>query len=589
MKEFFKFMFASMLGFFLTFVVIFLFFLIILTSIASFSKKEVSPPRENSVLHVTLNHPIYDRTSNNPFEDIDFTTFKPGNLVGLEDILKMLKKAKTDEKIKGVFLELTNIEAGYATVEEIRNAIIDFKQSKKFVVSYAEIYTQKSYYLASVSDSIYMNPEGLLDFKGLNAQLLFFKGTMKKLEVEPQILRHGKFKSAVEPLILDKMSPENREQTQTYVNSMWETIVKNISESRKISVSELNLIADSLKSQFPEDAVRCKLIDKLMYKDEVLSVLKNKLGLKEDKKISLVSLGKYKDVPDKIKTRHSKNKIAVIFATGDIMGGEGDERTIGSEKMSETIREARKDSTIKAIVLRINSPGGSAYASEAIWREVFLASKVKPVVASFGDVAASGGYYIACAATKIIANPNTLTGSIGVFGILPNMKGFFNNKLGITFDNVKTNHFADIGDVSRPLNELEKLKIQNTMERIYKVFIQHVAEGRNMTTIQVDSIGQGRVWCGVDAKRIGLVDELGGLEKAIKIAAELAKLENYKLVSLPKQKDPFMQIIEQFSGNTSIHLISKELGPAYKYYEYIKNFSKLSGIQTRLLYEIFID
>ncbi len=588
MKQFFKFMLASMLGFFLVFATIFLFLFIMIASIASFTKKDVVSLQENSVLHITLDQPIYDRSSNNPFEDLDITSFKPNNYIGLEDILKSIKKAKTDYKIKGIYLDLSAIEAGIATVEEIRNALIDFKESKKFIISYGEVYSQKAYYLASVADKIYMNPEGMLDFKGLNAQVMFIKGTLQKLEVEPQVIRHGKFKSAIEPLILDKMSAENKEQTLTFITSIWDVMVKNISESRNISIAELNNIADSLKTQFPEDAVTCKLIDQLMYKDEVLSDLRLKLGLEEKKKINIVTLNKYNDVPENIKTKYTKNKIAVIFATGDIISGNGDDRSIGSEKLSETNRDARKDSSIKAIVLRINSPGGSALASEIIWREVLLTSKVKPIIASMGDVAASGGYYIACAANKIVANPNTITGSIGVFGILPNMKGLFNNKLGITFDNVKTNKFADLGDVSRPLNESEKLIIQNSIERIYRTFITHVAEGRKMTSVQVDSIGQGRVWCGVDAKRIGLIDEFGGLEKAIKIAAELAKLDNYKLVSLPKQKDPFTQIIEQLSGNTKESFISNELGVSYKYYEYIKSLTKMNGIQTRLPYNIYI-
>jgi len=588
MKQFFKFVLASMTGCLFTFIIIFIFLFIIIASISSFSKKEIVVVSENTVLSLTLNQPIYDRSSNNPFENIDFATFKATNLIGLNDIIKNIRKAKTDNRIKGIYLDLSNIDAGIATVEEIRNALIDFKLSKKFIISYGEVYTQKAYYLASVSDKIYMNPEGILDFKGLNAQVAFIKGTLQKLEIEPQVIRHGKYKSAIEPLILDKMSDASKEQTLTFINSIWEVMINNISESRNISTTELNNIADSLKTQIPEDAVTCKLIDKLMYKDEVLSDLRQRLGIGDNKKINMLSLHKYKDVPENITPKRSKNKIAIIFATGDIVSGEGDERTIGSENLAETIRDARKDSSIKAIVLRINSPGGSALASEVIWREVYLASKVKPVVASMGDVAASGGYYIACAANKIVASPNTITGSIGVFGILPNMKGLFNNKLGITFDNVKTNKYADIGDISRPLNESEKLIIQNSIERIYKTFITHVADGRKMTTAQIDSIGQGRVWSGVDAKRIGLIDDFGGLDKAITIAAKLAKLDNYKLIDLPKQKDPIAQIVEQLTGNTKINFISNELGDSYKYYEYIKSLTKMNGVQARLPYNIDI-
>jgi protease-4 len=589
MKQFFKFMFASMAGFFLMFIIFFFIMIGILMSVASLSKKEIVIVPKNTVLQLKFNEVIPDRSSNNPFETINFFSFQVSNPTGLNEILKSIKKAETDENIKGIYLDLSSVPSGIATVEEIRNALLDFKKSGKFIISYAEVYTQKAYYLASVADSIYLNPEGIVEFKGLNGEVMFYKGLLEKLSVDIQIIRHGKFKSAVEPFVLDKMSDANKEQTLKYLSSIWNHLLDGISDSRKISKDDLNMIADSFRVQKAADAVTNKLADRLVYKDELLALLRTKLGIGEKDKISLMSITKYVNAPDKSKKiTKSKNKIAIIYALGQIESGKGDDKTIGSDRISEAIRIARLDSTVKAIVFRVNSPGGSALASDVIWREIALAKKVKPVVASMGDVAASGGYYISCAATKIIADPSTITGSIGVFGMVPNLKGLFNEKLGITFDNVKTNNYADFGTVSRALTISEKDIYQKDVENIYLTFIKHVAEGRNMSTDQVDSIGQGRVWSGADAKNIGLIDEFGGLDTAILIAAKLAKIEDYKIMSLPIQKDPFRQLIESLSGGSDDAFLKKELGDAYEYYQYILDVKNMKGVQARLPYFINI-
>jgi len=586
MKQFFKFMFASMTGFILVFII---FFFIMMAIAISFSKKEIVIVPKNTVLQLKLNEVIPDRSSNNPFENIDFFSLKSTNPPGLNEILKNIKKAETDENIKGIYLDLGSVLSGIATVEEVRNALLDFKKTGKFIISYGEIYTQKAYYLASVADSIYLNPEGIVEFKGLDGEVMFYKGLLEKMNVDMQIIRHGKFKSAVEPFILDKMSDANKEQTLKYLSSIWNHLLDGISASRKISREDLNMIADSFRVQKAADAITYKLADRLVYKDELFAALRTKLGIGKKDKINLMTINKYANVPDKSKKiTKSKDRIAIIYAIGQIESGKGDDKTIGSERISEAIRNARLDSTVKAIVLRVNSPGGSALSSEVIWREVSLAKKVKPVVASMGDFAASGGYYISCAATKIVADPSTITGSIGVYGLVPNLKGLFKEKLGITFDNVKTNNYADFGTVTRALTESEKAIYQSDVENIYLTFIKHVADGRNMSTDQVDSIGQGRVWSGVDAKDIGLIDEFGGLEKAIELAAKLAKIGEYKIQSLPEKKNPFTQILESLSGGSNDALLKKELGDAYEYYQYIQNVKNMKGVQARLPYYINI-
>lgn len=578
-----------MLGTIITLFLAFLILMGIIVSAISSTKEEVKIS-DNSILHIKFEGIVNDRSSNNPFEGFDFNNMKNKTELGLNDILKTLKKAKDDPKIKGIFLDLSDIQFGVATLEEIRNELKEFKKSGKFIYSYSETYSQKAYYLATVSDVIALNKEGSIDFHGLGAELMFFKGLLKKLDVEMQIIRHGKYKSAIEPFMLDKMSNENREQTRQFLSGIWEHIVGEISQARKISVDQLQNIADSLLIQTPEDALKYGFIDKIAYKDEVINDLKTKSGIDDKKDLELVTLLKYKEAdPAKKEIKFTKNKIAVVYAVGSITGGEGNDAVIGSEKISKAIREARIDSTVKAIVLRVNSPGGDALASEVIWREVVLAKNTKPVVVSMGDYAASGGYYIACGATKIVASPSTITGSIGVFGMIPNMQKLFNNKLGITFDTVMTNKNAITVSGTRPLSTYQEKVIQNQIERIYKTFITHVAEGRNMSVEAVDNIGQGRVWNGYDAKKIGLIDEFGGLDKAVEIAKTLAKVDEYKIIEYPKQKEFFQQILDELKGEEAkTKLIKSELGDNYIFYKTVQNINNMKGLQARIPYLINI-
>ena len=589
MKQFFKFMLASMAGYFVIMLVMGLIFFSMMVSLVSLTKKvEVVTP-DNAVLTLKLDQDIPDRTADSPFAEMNLFSFQAKKIQGLDNIVKSIEKAATEPKIKGIYLELSEIPAGIATVEEIRNALIDFKKSGKFIYAYSEGYSQKAYYLATAADKIYLNPQGSLTFKGLAAELMFFKGTLQKLDVQAQIIRHGKFKSAVEPFMNDKMSDANREQYQRLLDVIWKNILTQVSTCRNIPEIQLTNYADSLKVQTAEDALNYKMVDKLVYKDEMLDILSEKMGNAKSDKVEMLSVGKFINSREgKTKYFSGKQKIAVIYASGEINSGEGDIKTIGSEGLSKAIRDARCDSSIRAIVLRINSPGGSALASDIIWREVELAKKTKPVVVSMGDVAASGGYYIACSANKIFAQPNTLTGSIGVFGVIPNLEKFYNNKLGITLDVVKTNKYSEYITTNRALQPYETKVLTNEIENIYQTFIGHVAEGRKMEKAQVDSIGQGRVWSGTDAKRIGLVDEIGGLDKAIAEAAKLAGIDQYKISVYPKYKDSFQQLIEEMSGNESEAAVKNLLGENYIYFEYLNQLKKQKGVQARMPFDMII-
>ncbi|HOP14306.1 MAG TPA: signal peptide peptidase SppA [Lentimicrobium sp.] len=582
MKQFFKFMLASMAGFFLTMIVLFFFFAILVASLMTFTKKDEVVIKPKTVLHLTLNEAIPERSMASPFSFSETKLFNTSDVPGLLETTDLLKRASEDENISGILLDLSNIESGMATMEEIRNALLKFKESGKFVIAYGEVYSQKAYYMATTADIICLNPEGALDFRGMAGELVFIKGLLSKLDINPQIIRHGKYKSAIEPLISDRMSEANKEQTLAYMNSLWMHISDGISKTRNIDPAELQMIADSLKIQTPEDALNYHFVDQVIYKDQLIELLKEKLEIGENDKIEMMKLERYKDAPAKTFKKRAKEKIAVIYAVGSIGDGEGNDESIGSERISKAIRKARTDSTVKAIVFRVNSPGGSALASDVILREIKLARDEKPVVVSMGDYAASGGYYIACAADTILANPTTLTGSIGVFGVIPDFSKFFSNKLGVTFDVVKTNDHADYISVTRPLTPYEEKVITNDVERIYKVFVNHVSEGRSMPEALVDSLGQGRVWSGTDGVKTGLVDLTGGLQDAIDIAATMAKLEDYRITSLPEQKDPFTQIMEELTGNPSESRLKKELGQLYPYMKELQSLSGMKGVQARL-------
>jgi len=601
MKQFFKFMLASIAG---TIISMFLFFLIFIIVIggaisAAFSdldkSSQVTKVDDNTVLHIELNEPIVDRGPEDQF-NFNFGMFNAASPLGLNQILANIEKAKTDDRVPGIFLDMTFVSAGMATVDEIRNALIDFKTSGKWIVSYSEVYSQKAYYLASVADEIYVYPEGMVDFRGLNAGVTFFKGALDKLGIEAQIIRgtNNKFKSAVEPFIMDEMSQANRAQTEQWLGSIWTNMKQRIADARNISETDLQAIVDEYQIQRPSDAVQKGLISCTLHYDELIALLIEKTETEDEKDLKSVTLRKYikASKPGGTGFDFKKDKIAIIYASGAINSGEGMDEAIGSETFAKAIREARRDSSVKAIVLRVNSPGGSALASDVIWRETLLAKNAKPLVVSMGDVAASGGYYISAAADKIFAMPNTITGSIGVFGMLPNMKGFLTNKLGITFDGVKTGQFADFGDVSRPLTDAEYTILQNSVDRIYDTFLSRVSEGRDMSTEKIDSIGQGRVWSGTDALGLDLIDEYGGLEAAVAEAAKLAGLEDYARKEYPKRKDPIEKLMEDFGMNISQSFINAQLGEdkeLIKYFEEIRELKDMRGIQTRIPYLINVN
>lgn len=567
------------------------FFLILLIGIgfiAAAGGDEETIVKENSILKITLNSAIIDRDSDSPI-DIDFLNMESKNKMGLVDILNSIEKAKKDNRIKGIYMNIEMPSASMATLEEIREKLLEFKnETDKFILAYSEIYSQKAYYIASVADEIYLNPEGVLEFVGLAYQGMFFKGALEKLDVEAQIIRHGKFKAAVEPYMLEKMSTENREQVSKFLNSIWSDMLTDIADSRNISTEALFSIVQQLKVQEAEDAVKLGLVDATLYKDQMLDSLRSRLNMEPNTKIESTRLAAYKNVSVKEK-KYSKDKLAVVYAYGGISGGEGDDENIGSERISRAIRDARKDDKVKAIVLRVNSPGGSALASETILREMKLAKEEKPVVVSMGDVAASGGYYIACHADTIVASPTTITGSIGVFGLLMNTEKLLKNKLGISIDTVKTNQYADMGGMYRSLSKKERNIIQKSVERIYDTFITHVASGRGMSKEAVDAIGQGRVWTGTDALKLGLVDVLGGLEDAIEIAANMAKLENYRISSLPKQLDPMEELIKELTGGAKASILETELAGTHQIYKEMNNILKMDKVQMRLPYHFEIN
>ena len=583
-------MFASMLGFFLTFVILFFLMVGIIASIASLSSRDTFTVEENSVLHLTFTTEIVDRGGGNPFESFDFMSLSPSRAIGLNQILENLEKAKEDENIEGVFLDLSIVPAGWSTIDEVRRALEDFRESGKFVITYGEVFMQRAYYLGSVADELYLHPEGGIDFSGINSELFFLKNMLERLGIDAQVIRHGEYKSAGEPFFREDMSEENREQIMSYISSIWNNVMADIARTRGQSINHLNHVADNLLTRNATLALENEMIDGTAYRDEIYDILRERLGLEEDDDISFVTMGQYTKapLPKSMISPRSKNKVAVVYASGNIISGQGGDRTIGSDRIAKALREARLDDDVKAIVFRINSPGGSALASDVILREVILASEVKPVVASMGDVAASGGYYIACAADYIIANPSTITGSIGVFGMIPNMQEFFNDKIGITFDNVKTNRFADMGSITKALTREERAFIEEGIAQVYDTFIGHVAEGRNMPVSVVDELGRGRVWTGAEAKQVGLVDDFGGLALAIEKAVELAELEDYRTVEYPIRKEFLEQLLESFGG-VQERILQRQLGPSYRYYRQINEARDMTGILTRMPYDIHLD
>ncbi|GGH14060.1 signal peptide peptidase SppA [Sphingobacterium alkalisoli] len=585
--DFVKHIFATIIGVLVTFVIIFVVFLVFIGALVqqSTSQSAAIVP-DNSVLYMSLDHEIVEKTESNPFGDLNIPGYGASKSIGLNDILKRIQAAKEDDNIKGIYLNPSTINVGFASLKEIRDALVDFKTSKKFIVAYSEMYSQKAYYLASVADKIYVNPEGAIDFRGLSSSVVFMKDALDKLGVEMQVVKVGTYKSAVEPFLLNEMSSANREQVTSYLNSIYASFLTDIAEGRKISTDSLDRIADAFLVRNAEDAVKYKFVDAKLYKDELLDEIKDRLKVEKDKDISAVSLLTYSP---KEKENSSKNKIAVLYAYGNIVDGEGTTGDIGGDKLSRQLRKLRKDDDIKAVVLRVNSPGGSALASDIIWREVELTRKVKPVMVSMGDYAASGGYYIAAAADSIFAEKGTLTGSIGVFGMIPNFKGLLNDKLGIHIDEVSTGKFSNLmSDMDRPMTAEERSIVQLEVDRIYNTFMKRVADGRKISVQRVDSIGQGRVWTGNQALELGLVDKIGNVQRAVQAAAYKAKLADYAIVELPEKEDPFSSILSTSKEKIKTWLFAEELGDYQKYIYDIRNALQHTGMQARIPYTIEI-
>jgi protease-4 len=579
---------AVIVGLFVFSIVAMLIFFGIIGLVASSSEKEVTLEK-NSILHLDLNgRTLVERTSD---EDLVFGSFLDPfggeNTAGLVNLKKAIGEAKTNDNIKGIYLNAGLFGAGQAGLLELREALIDFKTSGKFIVAYDEAYSEGGYFLASAADEIYLNPLGGIDFNGFSSEGIFLKGFFEKVGIKPEVFRVGEFKSAVEPFILDKMSPENRLQTQYFLDDINNHALELIAKSRGIAQDSLIRINQQMLVRKPKDVVTYKLATALKYEDEVHSILKEKLGLKEDDQISTINAT---DLGGMAKSKNitSANRIAVILAEGDIVDGNA-EGAISSEKFAKEIRKARKDENIKAIVLRVNSPGGSILASEVIWREMSEAKKVKPVIVSMGEVAASGGYYIAAPADTIVAQPNTITGSIGIFGILFNVQELVNDKLGVTTDVVSTGELSDFGNMARPLTEVERTIIQSSVEDGYETFISRVAEGRGMHPDSVRKVASGRVWTGTQAKARGLVDVLGGLDTAIGIAAAKIKAgEDYRVVYYPEKKPWFEELMLNFSDQVQVRILQTQLGDQYPLYQKIQKLKNYQGVQVRMPQEIVI-
>ncbi|MDG1283341.1 MAG: signal peptide peptidase SppA [Flavobacteriales bacterium] len=580
MKSFLKNILSTIIGI-VSSILLLLIIILVIFSIAS-TDNEVKI-KKNSILKIDLsNNTIVERSPTNPLEAFNFTGEMLDNLE-LKEVLDNIEKAKYDDNIIAIYLNNTIVNAGLSQTEEIRNKLLEFKKTGKRIISYSEVYSQLSYYLSSISNSIYLNPEGVIDLKGLSASPMFYKGLLEKLDIDMQIIRHGKFKSAVEPFTLTEMSAENREQMSLFLNSIADNLMDSIANQRGLTISEVQNHADQLSLENAKSCIELNYVDALMYQDQVNDSL---LSLSQSEKLNIISINKYSSV--KVNTKDiSRNKIAIIYATGSISSGKGSESSIGSETTAKAIKDAREDKNVKGIVFRINSGGGSALASDVIWRETILTKEAKiPFVVSMGDYAASGGYYIACAADSIVANPTTLTGSIGVFGMIPNLQNFYKNKLGITIDTANTNKYADMG-INRPLTNYEKRKIQKSIANVYDTFISHVSEGRNISKSSVDEIGQGRIWTGYDAKRIGLIDTYGGIEKAIDIASTLANIDDYRIISLPKKKDPFSEFATKFASGSNIsNILLDKIGVRTELTKPIENLLSRDKVQARLPFTI---
>jgi len=589
--QFFKFVLATLVG-----LVVFsvLGFVVIIGLVAALGSSTSKTVASNSVLELKLDKPISERKQSADLLGSNGATI---GLVGLKEVIG---RAKDDDDIKGILLNLELVQGGMASLEEVRNALLDFKKAGKFIVAYHEITSEKSYYLSSVANEIYLHPQGTLEFNGLSSEVMFYKRLFDKAGIEPYIFRVGSFKSAVEPFFRENFSDSARYQTVSYLNSLNDHMLGQVAASRQIAAPRLKVISDSMLVHNAKDALRLKLVTKLGYYDEVQDYLRRKLGVKADEKPSVVSLSDYQDADRAdadASDKTSSNRIAVIYAEGDIVTGRGSDDNIGSDKFAEAIRKARLDDKVKAVVLRINSPGGSSLASDIIYREVVLTKKVKPIIASMSDVAASGGYYIAMACDTIVAHPNTITGSIGVFGVLPNIQPLLADKLGITVDRVSTGKFSDLPTITRALTPYEKQQMQLEVNDIYADFTSKAAAGRHMPVERLRRIASGRVWSGSEGKKIGLVDVLGSYEDALKIAASRAhlKADDYQVQRLPRQKSAVEKFFSRFTSDdedeqaaAEARLLQAKLGPLYPAVRQYQQLMQMRGVQARLPYELEI-
>ena len=576
---------ASILGTLVAFGVLFFMFILLASLL---NTEDAVVVAKNSVLELKIKYPIRDFVGN---DDADPFSLFFERSQSLDDILDAIKVAKEDDKIKGISISNNFLSAGYSTAQAIRKALENFKESGKFVFAYGDFYSQKDYYLASVADSVFINPVGSMDFKGLSAEVLYFKSLQEKSGVKMEVIRHGKYKSAVEPFLADEMSEENRNQISELLGSFWNEIITEISISRNLSADQLNTIADTLGGRNPIYAKRTGLIDDLLHYDEYENKLKALLGLEKTNELNTINLRKYTKISNVKRLKTGKDKLAVIFAQGQIFYGEGGPDNIGQGIIVKAIRKARDDKSVKAIVLRVNSPGGSAVVADIIWRELELAKKEKPLVVSMGDMAASGGYYIAAGANKIYAEPTTITGSIGVFGTIPNISELAKN-VGINAEQVGTNKNSVDYSLFEPMsNEFRKV-VTESVEDVYDIFLERVASGRGLTIAEVDSLAQGRVWSGADAKENGLIDELGGLEDAIVEASKLAELKEYSLKKYPRYKSSFERFMEDMEGaslQVKQNWVREELGPElFSLYYEVKGVMNQKGVQARVPHSLTI-
>ena len=588
MKDFLKFTLATVTGIIISSVVLFFISILVVFSMVSSSESETQV-RKNSVMMLDLNGTLTERSQENP---LDFLMKEDYKTYGLDDILSSIRKAKENEDIKGIYIQATSLGAGFASLEEIRDALKDFKESGKFIVAYGDTYTQNLYYLSSVADKVLLNPQGMLEWRGLAATPMFFKDLLEKIGVEMQIFKVGTYKSAVEPFISTEMSPANREQVNVYLSSIWGQITSSVAESRNLSVEALNKEADRMLMFYPaEESVKNGLVDTLIYKNDVRDYLKNMVGIDKDDNMPVLGIQDMINVKKNVPRDKSGNVIAVYYAYGEIDGGSSasTDEGINSEKVIKDLRKLKDDENVKAVVLRVNSPGGSAYGSEQIWYAVNQLKKEKPVIVSMGDYAASGGYYIACNADTIVAEPTTLTGSIGIFGMMPNANGL-TEKLGVNFDVVKTNPYADFGNLTRPMNDGEKGLMQMYVNKGYELFLTRCSDGRGISMEELDKIAQGRVWTGSTAKELGLVDELGGLDKALEIAIAKAGVDAYTVMNYPKKEGFLESLMNTNPGNyIKARMLNGKMNDVYRQFSIIENFDKIDRIQARVPFELNIQ